>query len=118
MGDARISYLLAGAFKLFGTYTLNASIAIRSLNILFSALTCYPIIQLGKKLFGGTAGAVAGWIWALYPNAVALPITWAWDMSLAALLLTTLLWIGYALEEHDETFIWSLYGFLWDSQRW
>ena len=50
-------YILGAVFKVFGTLTLHSSIAIRSLNVLFSALTCYPIILLGTKLFGDAVGA-------------------------------------------------------------
>lgn len=56
-------HILGAVFKVFGTFTLHSSTAIRSsLNVLFSALTCYPIILLGTKLFGDTVGAFAGWI--------------------------------------------------------
>jgi uncharacterized membrane protein len=68
-------YTLGAVFKVFGTFTLHSSIAIRSLNVLFSALTCYPIILLGTKLFGDTVGAFAGWIWAFLPMAISLPVT-------------------------------------------
>jgi uncharacterized membrane protein len=73
---------------MFGTYTFYSSLVIRALNVLFSALTCYPIILLGTKLFGDTVGATAGWIWAFLPMAISLPVTWTWDTSLTALLLT------------------------------
>src|SRR5260370_42545138 len=56
-------YLLGAVFKLFGTYTFHSSISIRALNVLFSALTCYPIILLGTRLFAQPVGAIAGCIW-------------------------------------------------------
>src|SRR6516225_8045426 len=59
--------LLAGIFKIFGTYTLHASIAIRCFNILCSSLTCYPLVMLGRKLFGNVAAITAGWLWVFLP---------------------------------------------------
>jgi len=106
-------YLLAAVFKLFGVYTLHASIAIRFVNVLFSALTTYPIILLGRKLFGGSVAAAAGWIWAFLPVAITLPVSWAWEMSLAALLLTTAIWTTYELENRGDAAAWNAYGFLW-----
>jgi 4-amino-4-deoxy-L-arabinose transferase-like glycosyltransferase len=106
-------YLLAGVFKIFGAHTLHASFATRLMNVLFSAATTYPILLIGRKLFGPTAGAVAGWIWAFLPMAITLPVAWAWDMSLAALLLTTAIWMTYELETHSDAKTCVLYGLLW-----
>jgi 4-amino-4-deoxy-L-arabinose transferase-like glycosyltransferase len=106
-------YLLAGIFKVFGAHSLHATFAIRLLNVLFSAATTYPVLLIGRKLFGVTSGAVAGWIWAFLPMAITLPVDWAWDMSLAALLLTTALWMTYALETHGDANTWLIYGALW-----
>src|ERR1700694_6358729 len=36
-------YLLAGIFKLFGTFSYKSLLTIRMLDIAFSALTCWPI---------------------------------------------------------------------------
>lgn len=106
-------YLLAGVFKIFGTYTLKSSIAIRLLNLVFSALTCYPIFSLARRLFGNFTAPVAGWIWALLPMAVMLPIDWAWDMSLAALMLTVALCLTYSVDDRPDNATWGLLGLVW-----
>ena len=106
-------YILGAVFKLFGTFTLQSSIAIRSLNILFSALACYPVTLLGAKLFDETVGAIAGWIWALLPMAISLSVNWAWDMSLAALMLAISLYLTYAVADRQDAAAWTLYGFVW-----
>ena len=106
-------YILGAVFKIFGTYTFHSSIAIRALNVLFSALTCYPIILLGTRLFGETVGAIAGWIWAFLPVAISLPVTWAWDMSLAALMLTFALYLTYTVADRQNAVAWAFYGFVW-----
>lgn len=106
-------YLLAGIFKIFGTYTFSASVVIRSLNIIFSAFTCYPIILLGRKLFGKTTGMAAGWIWAFLPMAISLPVLWVWEMSLAALTLTLGLWLTYEIDSRENASAWATFGFVW-----
>ena len=106
-------YILGAVFKIFGTYTFHSSVAIRALNVLFSALTCYPIIFLGAKLFGDSVGATAGWIWAFLPMAISLPVTWAWDMSLAALMLTIALCLTYTVDDRQDAAAWTWYGFVW-----
>src|SRR6266852_1307171 len=45
--------ILASIFKIFGIYSKASAIAILSLNSLFSALTCLPIVLICRKLLGG-----------------------------------------------------------------
>ena len=74
-------YLLAGIFKLFGTYTLRSFFAALSLNILFSVGTCVPIFYTGKRIAGLAVASGAAWLWALFPNAIIIPFEWIWDTS-------------------------------------
>jgi 4-amino-4-deoxy-L-arabinose transferase-like glycosyltransferase len=105
--------LLAGLFKIFGIYSREASIGIHLLNLLFSSLTCYPILLLGKRLFGNSAGVTASWFWAFLPQAVYLPVIWVWDTSLSALTLVACVLATYALEERENARSWTGYGVLW-----
>ena len=52
-------YLLAGTFRLFGIYTYKSMVWIRLLNIIFSALTCWPIFVAGRIAFGKGVGAAS-----------------------------------------------------------
>ena len=106
-------FLLAGVFKVFGAYTFSASVAIRSINAIFSSLTCYPLFFLGKRLFGNSVGITAAWLWAVLPAAVFFPIVWVWDTSLSALLLITCLSATYAMDGRDGVRTWSLFGAFW-----
>jgi 4-amino-4-deoxy-L-arabinose transferase-like glycosyltransferase len=85
----------------------------QTLNVLFSALTCYPIYHLGKKTFDVRTGAAAAWLWAFLPTAILMPIAWTWDQSLSALLLATLLAFTYALRRAGLPLYWVAYGLLW-----
>jgi hypothetical protein len=45
--------LVAGVFRVFGTFTARAFFAVAFLNALFSAAVCIPIFHTGKKISGG-----------------------------------------------------------------
>jgi len=106
-------FLLAGLFKIFGIYTLRASIAIRLLDISFSAITCYPLFLLGRHLFDQVVGAVAGWFWALLPKAIFFSVMWVWDTSLSALVLCVCLLATYSVAECPSARSWAGYGAFW-----
>lgn len=105
--------LLAGIFRIFGTYTFNAYVAAAGLNILFSTLTCIPIFFAGKRVAGLGVGAGAAWLWAVFPNAIQIPAESMWDACLAALLAATILWATLALAESHRLRDWCAYGLLW-----
>lgn len=105
--------ILAGIFKLFGTYTLQAFLAAAGLNVVFSALTCLPLYAAAKRMFGSGIAAGATWLWAIFPNAILLPYESLFDASLSALLATTLLWLTLVVSESPSKRNWALYGLLW-----
>ena len=101
-----------------GTFLLgkNGALVIifgQTWNILFSALTCYPIFMLGKTVAGRTTGIIAAWTWAFLPVAILMPIAFTWDQSLAALLMAVLFVLSYTLAESSSPWLWSAYGLLW-----
>jgi 4-amino-4-deoxy-L-arabinose transferase-like glycosyltransferase len=106
-------YLVAAASKTFGIETVRAFVAMQVLNNVFSALVCFPLFAIGRRLFG-TQMAVAGVLmWILYIPAFYWPTAWIWDTSLAALAVTLLLWATYEMEDTDKALRWAGYGGLW-----
>jgi hypothetical protein len=107
--------LLAGVFRVFGTYTFSSYVAAAGLNILFATLACAPIFFAGKRIAGLGVGAGAAWLWAIFPNAIQIPVESMWDASLAALLAATILWATLALSDSRRARLphWCAYGFLW-----
>lgn len=105
--------LLAGIFRLFGAYTFHAWEAIVLFNILCCTLACVPIFYAGKRI--GEVGLAAGaaWLWAIFPNAILIPVESMWDASVSALLVATILWATLALAESDRMRDWCAYGLLW-----
>lgn len=105
--------LLAVVFKLFGIFTHASSLCIRSLDVIFSAATCWPIYSLGKKLFGSTVGVTAAWIWAFLPGSIFFSVVWVWDTSLSALVLSVALLLTYLVADRNDARAWIGYGFFW-----
>jgi hypothetical protein len=83
------------------------------LNCIFSAFVCVPLYFTGKRIGGIFAGALAGWIWVLYPSGIILPFEWIWDTSLSALLAATLLWATIRLADNTNLRGAISYGALW-----
>ena len=83
--------LIAGVFKVFGTFALGSFCVSVFLNSLFSALTCFPLFYGAVRVAGKFAALLATWLWAVSPIAIILPYAWIWDSSLSALLAASLL---------------------------
>src|SRR5215467_3735028 len=106
-------YIVAFFFKLFGTYTKQAALAILSFNALTSAITCIPIFLFGRKTFGERVGTWAGWIWAFFPYGIYFPVERIWETWLATLMLCFLFQIVLNLENTDSRLSWLGTGLLW-----
>lgn len=105
--------LLAVLFKLFGTFTLASFYAAVSLNCIFSSLASIPVYYSGQRIGGPVAGALAAWLWAIFPTGIVMPFEWIWDTSLSALLSAALLWATLRAADSLCYREASLYGLLW-----
>jgi hypothetical protein len=105
--------LLAGIFRVFGAYTLHAWEALVLFNISCCTLACVPLFFAAKRLGGVGLGAGAAWLWAIFPNAILIPVESMWDASISALLVTTILWATLALAESERMRDCCAYGLLW-----
>lgn len=104
---------LAGVFRIFGSYTFHAWLTVVLFNIACCTIACVPLFLVGRKLGGTSLGAAAAWLWAIFPNAILLPVESMWDASLSALLAITILWATLALATSHRLRDWCLYGLLW-----
>jgi 4-amino-4-deoxy-L-arabinose transferase-like glycosyltransferase len=106
-------YFLAGVFRIFGTYTLEAFLAAAGFNALCSALTTIPLWFAAKRIGGAPTAILATLLWAVFPTALILPYESLWDSSLSGLLATTLLWATLTVADSTRTRHWVGYGLLW-----
>lgn len=105
--------VLGGIMRLFGTYTFASYVAAVAFNILCSTLVCFPLYFAAQRIGGVALAAVAGWLWAVFPNAILLTYQSLWETSLSALLGATLLWATLRIAEKRSMRAWCGYGFLW-----
>lgn len=106
-------YLIAGAFRLFGTYSHLSSFVLLTINSVWSSLTCIPIFLIGRRCFGEKVGVAAAWTWAVFPYAIYWCIKWVWETSLSALLIATIFWVAISLEDEEGLKPWAPFGLLW-----
>ena len=105
--------LLAGIFRIFGAYTFHAWAATVLFNITCCTLACIPIYFTAKRIGGIALAAGAAWLWAIFPNAILIPVESMWDACISALLVATILWATLALAESQRLRNWCAYGLLW-----
>jgi hypothetical protein len=105
--------LLAAMFKVFGVFTLPSFYAAALLNCIFSALACFPVFFVGKRISGVPAAASAAWLWTIFPSGILMPTEWIWDTSISVLLAATLLWVALRLADSSRTADFVGYGALW-----
>ena len=107
------TYLVAGVFRLFGTYTASSALVMLTLNNLFSAMTCLPVFFIARRVFGLRTAVWAGWIWAFFPWAIALANTTVWETTLTTLLFSLVVLATLRLERSTSPGAWLGYGALW-----
>jgi 4-amino-4-deoxy-L-arabinose transferase-like glycosyltransferase len=105
--------LLAGIFRLFGSYSRASAWIILALNAVFSALTCVPVYFVAARCFGPKAAAWAAWLWAFFPYAIYLASSFVWGYCLDALIMALILWATLEIEERSDPAVWSAYGLIW-----
>jgi len=106
-------YLTAGVFLVFGIYSKASAFVLLTINSIFSALTCVPIFLIARRIFSEKVAVGSSWAWALLPNVIFWCTRAVWETSLAALLLTTIIWLALTLEDRDGWMPWLQFGLLW-----
>ena len=104
---------LAGVFRVFGSYTFHAWLAVVAFNIFCCVAAIVPLYFVGLRLGGKTLAALAAWLWAIFPNAILLPVESMWDGCFSALLAICILWATLALADSPRFRNWCGYGLLW-----
>lgn len=105
-------YLMAGVFKLFGLYTVQAAYVMLAINGLFSSLTCIPVFFSVRNVAGDRAARWATWGWALYPFAIYFSASQVWDYALTSLLFACCFWAAQVLHKSQRSLGWAAFGAL------
>jgi Dolichyl-phosphate-mannose-protein mannosyltransferase len=107
------SWLIAMGLKLSHNDSYAVMVFCLSLNSLMSALTCWPIYGIGKKIGSHEIGLASAWTWVFLPTAVMFPLEWLWDPSFSAFFLAVLIYWTLDLPEAQSVLPWAAYGTLW-----
>jgi 4-amino-4-deoxy-L-arabinose transferase-like glycosyltransferase len=101
--------VIAVFFRIFGSFTFTAAIAVMAMQLLFSLVTVLLIMHVARRCFGTRAATLAGIFWA-----VSLPLIWMptifWDTCLSTLLLVGMISLALRCEERPSALLWALMG--------
>jgi len=106
-------WLVSLAFRVFGVFSDGAGFAIVVFNSIFSALTCWTIYRIARRVFSDTVAACSGWLWALSPWALYYSVGWVWETSLSAFLLSLLFMLTLEMDGDARLGSWFRYGLVW-----
>jgi 4-amino-4-deoxy-L-arabinose transferase-like glycosyltransferase len=100
-------------FQIFGIYSRASAFALLTINSIFSALTCIPILLIARRIFSEKIAIGSAWTWALFPYVMYWCTRWVWETSLSALLMAVIFWLSLTLEERNGLKPWLQFGLLW-----
>lgn len=101
--------VIALFFRIFGSFTVAAAIAVMATQLLFSVMTVLLMTQIAEWCFGIRAANVAGVFWA-----VSLPLLWMptifWETCLSTLLLVGMIALALHCGQRPGKLLWALMG--------
>ena len=101
--------VIAVIFRVFGSFTFRAAIAVMVLQVLFSGGTVVLIMVVARRCFDRRTADLAGVFWA-----VSLPLLWMptifWETCLSTLLLVGMIALALRCAEKPSSSLWALMG--------
>src|ERR1700761_7241374 len=101
--------IIALFFRIFGSFTFTAAIAVMGMQLLFGVTTVLLIMHVGQVCFGNRTANLAATFWA-----VSLPLIWMptifWETCLSTLLLVGMIALALRCEQKPSRFLWVLGG--------
>jgi 4-amino-4-deoxy-L-arabinose transferase-like glycosyltransferase len=92
--------IMAGFFKIFGMFSVQAAVALELFLTAMSVLTCIWAFVLGKHLYNAAVGLVAAFLLAIYPPSVRYAVQNLWDTSLFTSCLLLIILMCLKLSRH------------------
>jgi 4-amino-4-deoxy-L-arabinose transferase-like glycosyltransferase len=101
--------LIAVLFRIFGSLTFSAAIAVMLMQLVFSATTVLLITMVAQRCFDSRTADLAGVFWA-----VSLPLLWMptifWETCMSAMLLVGMIALALACEQRPGGPLWAGMG--------
>jgi hypothetical protein len=101
--------IIALFFRIFGSFTFAAAIAVMTMQLLFSLLTVFFIMQVARRCFGIRTANTGGMFWA-----ISLPLIWMptifWETCLSTLLLVGMMALALHCEKRPSGLLFASMG--------
>jgi 4-amino-4-deoxy-L-arabinose transferase-like glycosyltransferase len=102
--------ICALAFWCFGIFSNTSMFWLLLFQSVVAALTTIWIVQIGERCASRKAALGAALVWAVFPWFAKWPVTWLWDMTLTAAVLTLLIAKAMQIEEDPRERRWAAFG--------
>ena len=106
-------YMVAGVFRIFGIFTAASALILLLIQCLMAGATCATICAFGRRTIGWKLALWAAWIFAVSPIFYRWPVSWIWDFTASALLLSLAFIVTLDTAQLGTTRQWLLLGSLW-----
>jgi 4-amino-4-deoxy-L-arabinose transferase-like glycosyltransferase len=106
-------YLCALVFRIFGIYSETSALVLIGIQCIIAAATGVAIYGLGRRSLGTQVGLYAAWIWALSPFFFRWPVSWIWDFTASAFLLSVVFIVTLDVAEKNSRRLWLAFGAIW-----
>ena len=101
--------VIALVFRIFGSFTVAAAIAVMAMQVVFSVITVWLMMWVAGRYFGIRAANLSGAFWA-----VSLPLIWMptifWETCLSTLLLLGMMALVLYWDATPQGLHWALLG--------
>jgi 4-amino-4-deoxy-L-arabinose transferase-like glycosyltransferase len=106
-------WLISLAFRAFGIFSTGAALTMLLFNSVFAALTSWTVYRIARRVFTESVAVWSGWVWAVLPYSIYWSVSWIWETSLSAFLLSLLFLLTLEMEADNRLSSWFSYGLLW-----
>jgi 4-amino-4-deoxy-L-arabinose transferase-like glycosyltransferase len=106
-------YLVAAVFRIFGIFSAASALVLLGLQCAMAGATAVCIHALGRRTLGRGVGMLAAWVWALSPFFFRWPVSWIWDFTASALLLSLAFIVTLDTAEQGTPGRWAGLGAIW-----
>jgi 4-amino-4-deoxy-L-arabinose transferase-like glycosyltransferase len=106
-------YLCALVFRIFGNFSVASSLVLLGIQCIIAGATGITIHALGRRTLGAQVGFCAAWIWTLSPFFFRWPVSWIWDFTASAFLLSAAFIVTIDVAEKNTRKLWLSFGALW-----
>jgi 4-amino-4-deoxy-L-arabinose transferase-like glycosyltransferase len=106
-------YLCALVFRIFGNFSVASSLVLLGIQCIIAGATGITIHALGRRTLGAQVGFCAAWIWTLSPFFFRWPVSWIWDFTASAFLLSAAFIVTIDVAEKNTRKLWLSLGGLW-----